>query len=227
VSTDEVFGDLDETGAFEEASPYRPNSPYAASKAGADHLARAWLRTYGLPVIVTNCSNNFGPYQFPEKLIPLMILNGLEGKELPVYGQGDNVRDWLYVEDHVDGLLAALERGVPGESYLFGGCSERRDIDVVRAICRILDEFQPAADGTPRDRLIRFVEDRPGHDRRYAIDATKAMRELEWQPKHSFDDGLRETVRWYLENREWWSSARSGAYRGERLGLGPTPVIDG
>jgi dTDP-glucose 4,6-dehydratase len=219
VSTDEVFGALGEQGRFDEATPYAPTSPYSATKAGSDHLARAWMNTYGLPVIVTNCSNNYGPYQFPEKLIPLAILNALEGREVAVYGRGENVRDWLYVEDHVDGLLAALARGVPGETYLFGGAGERRNIDVVRAICRIVDELGPVAGG-PRERLIRFVEDRPGHDLRYAIDATKARRELGWQPAHDFEDGLRETVRWYLEHRDWWQAVRSGAYRGERLGLG-------
>jgi dTDP-glucose 4,6-dehydratase len=226
VSTDEVFGALDEVGAFDEASPYNPSSPYAASKAGSDHLARAWLRTYGLPVIVTNCSNNFGPYQFPEKLIPLMILHALEGRELPVYGSGENVRDWLFVEDHVTGLLAALARGRPGETYLFGGCGERRNIEVVRAICAIVDDLAPTDAGRKRERLIRFVEDRPGHDHRYAVNATKAARELGWRAEHTFEDALRETVRWYLENSEWWRRVRSGAYRGERLGLASGRLID-
>jgi len=218
VSTDEVFGALGEDGRFDESTPYAPNSPYAATKAGSDHLARAWCHTYGLPVIVTNCSNNYGPYQFPEKLIPLTILNALEERELPVYGDGSNVRDWLYVADHVDGLLLALRKGDPGESYLFGGAGERRTIDVVRAVCRVLDTLVP--EGAPHERLIRFVEDRPGHDFRYAIDASKAGRALGWQPRHSFEEGLRETVAWYLEHRGWWESVRSGAYRGERLGLG-------
>jgi dTDP-glucose 4,6-dehydratase len=222
VSTDEVFGSLGADGRFVESSPYRPNSPYAASKAGSDHLARAWSRTYGLPVILTNCSNNYGPYQFPEKLIPLMILNGLEGKELPVYGRGENVRDWLYVEDHVDGLLAALERGRPGDTYLFGGNAERRNIEVVSEICRLLDELAPDAAGTPRERLIRFVEDRPGHDLRYAVDPSSTERRLGWKPSHDFEAGLRATVLWYLENPDWWEKVRSGAYRGERLGLRTT-----
>jgi dTDP-glucose 4,6-dehydratase len=220
VSTDEVFGSLGERGRFNERTPYAPNSPYAATKAASDHLVRAWLHTYGLPVIVTNCSNNFGPYQFPEKLIPLAILNALEGREIGVYGQGENVRDWLYVEDHVDGLLAALEHGEPGETYLFGGNGERRNIDVVRAICDILDELAPASDGEPHAGLIRFVEDRPGHDLRYAIDAKKARTELGWRPAHSFEVGLRATVCWYVEHGDWWRGVRSGAYRGERLGLG-------
>jgi dTDP-glucose 4,6-dehydratase len=219
VSTDEVFGTLGEHGRFDEDAAYAPSSPYAASKAGSDHLARAWCRTYGLPVIVTNCSNNYGPYQFPEKLIPLTILNALEGRELPVYGRGDNVRDWLYVEDHVDGLLAALERGAPGETYLFGGSSERRNIDVVRAICRILDEIAPTPDGEPHERRIRFVEDRPGHDFRYAIDATRTKEALGWKPAHAFEVGLRRTVQWYIDHQQWWRRVRSGEYRGERLGL--------
>jgi dTDP-glucose 4,6-dehydratase len=220
VSTDEVFGSLGERGRFNERTPYAPKSPYAATKAASDHLARAWLHTYGLPVIVTNCSNNFGPYQFPEKLIPLAILNALEGREIGVYGQGENVRDWLYVEDHVDGLLAVLEHGEPGETYLFGGKGERRNIDVVRAICDILDELAPASDRVPHAGLIRFVEDRPGHDLRYAIDARKARSELGWRPAHSFEAGLRATVGWYVEHGDWWRGVRSGTYRGERLGLG-------
>lgn len=226
VSTDEVFGDAEDGEAFRVDTPYRPSSPYAASKAGADHLARAWLRTYGLPVIVTNCSNNFGPYQYPEKLIPLTVLNVLEGRELPVYGRGDNVRDWLYVEDHVDGLLLALTKGQPGETYLFGGSGERANIDVVRAICRLMDELAPARDRGPSERLIRFVEDRPGHDKRYAVDASKAERELGWKPAHTFDEALRATVAWYLDNREWWVRVRSGEYAGERLGLNLVPGVE-
>jgi dTDP-glucose 4,6-dehydratase len=218
VSTDEVFGSLGETGHFDEETPYSPNSPYSASKAGSDHLVRAWHHTYGLPVVTTNCSNNYGPYQFPEKLVPLMILNALEGKPLPVYGRGDNVRDWLYVDDHVDALLTVLEHGRPGETYCIGGHNEKRNLEVVREICAAVDELAPAADG-PRERLIRFVEDRPGHDHRYAIDASKIQRELGWTPRETFETGLRRTVAWYLENRTWWERVRSGAYRGERLGL--------
>ena len=218
VSTDEVFGSLGNTGWFDHATPYDPRSPYSASKAAADHLARAWTHTYRLPVIVTNCSNNFGPYQFPEKLIPLMILAALHGRSLPVYGDGSNVRDWIYVEDHVDGLLAALERGSPGETYLFGGDAERRNIDVVRAVCRLLDRLQPD-DAGARERLITFVQDRPGHDLRYAIDSSTTQQRLGWQPRHTFEEGLEETVHWYLENRGWCERVQSGAYRGQRLGL--------
>jgi dTDP-glucose 4,6-dehydratase len=218
VSTDEVFGTLGEDGRFSEATPYDPRSPYSASKAASDHLARAWTHTYGLPVIVTNCSNNYGPYQFPEKLIPLITLAAIRGAELPVYGDGSNVRDWIYVDDHVDGLLAALDRGRPGDTYLFGGNAERRNIDVVRAVGRIMDELRP--DSAPHDRLIRFVADRPGHDYRYAIDPTRAAERLGWTPHHDFDAGLRQTVEWYLSNPAWCDRIRSGAYRGERLGLG-------
>jgi dTDP-glucose 4,6-dehydratase len=223
VSTDEVFGSLeDDDTKFVETTSYDPRSPYSASKAASDHLARAWHHTYGLPVIVTNCSNNYGPYQFPEKLVPLVILAALRGDALPVYGDGSNVRDWIYVEDHVDGLLAALERGEPGSTYLFGGDAERRNIDVVRTICRLLDEQRPDSAG-PYDRLITFVEDRPGHDRRYAIDSTAARERLGWSPRHGFEDGLQATVRWYLENAGWWTRVQSGAYRGERLGLPVRP----
>lgn len=229
VSTDEVFGSLGETGQFSESTPYDPRSPYSASKAGSDHLARAWQHTYGLPVIVTNCSNNYGPYQFPEKLIPLVTLNALEGKPLPVYGKGENVRDWLFVDDHARALVAALEGGTPGETYCIGGNAERQNIEVVREICRILDDLAPDAEG-PRERLIRFVTDRPGHDLRYAIDSGKIQQELGWAPSESFSTGLRATVQWYLENPEWWQRVRSGAYRehageqgagyaGERLGV--------
>jgi dTDP-glucose 4,6-dehydratase len=217
VSTDEVFGALGNEGKFDERTPYDPRSPYSASKASSDHIARAWQHTYGLPVIVTNCSNNYGPYQFPEKLIPLMILTALQGGSLPVYGDGSNVRDWIYVEDHVEGLVAALERGVPGGTYLFGGDAERKNIDVVRALCRIMDELEPA--GGPHERLITFVKDRPGHDFRYAIDARVARQQLGWKPRHSFEQGLRETVQWYLAHTEWRERVQSGAYRGERLGL--------
>jgi dTDP-glucose 4,6-dehydratase len=216
VSTDEVFGELGAAGAFDEASPYRPGSPYAASKAGADHLARAWFRTHGLPVLISNCSNNYGPYQFPEKLIPLTILNALEGRPLPVYGRGENVRDWLHVDDHVDALRRVVARGAPGETYLVGGRCERRNIDLVRALCGILDERQPA--GAPHDRLIAFVADRPGHDARYAIDATRIESELGWRPRVGFTEGLRRTVDWYLDNRDWCAGATQRYGRG-RLGL--------
>jgi dTDP-glucose 4,6-dehydratase len=218
VSTDEVFGSLGETGRFAVTTPYDPRSPYSATKAGADHLARAWHHTYGLPVVVTNCSNNYGPYQFPEKLIPLAILNALEGQPVPVYGTGENVRDWLYVEDNVDALLAVLERGRPGETYLAGGEGERRNIDVVRALCRLVDELAPPLD-SPRESLIELVADRPGHDFRYAIDASKLRDELDWAPRHTFEEGLRSTVGWYLDNRDWCERVQSGAYRRERLGL--------
>ena len=220
VSTDEVFGSLGPEGCFHEETPYRPNSPYSASKAGSDHLARAWHHTYGLPVLVTNCSNNYGPYQFPEKLIPLMVLSALEGRELPVYGRGENVRDWLYVDDHVDALLAVLERGRVGETYAVGGGCERRNLDVVRAICRTVDELRPDPVRGARERLIRFVEDRPGHDLRYAIDTSKITAELGWRPRESFETGLRRTVEWYLENPGWCARVLSGEYRMERLGAG-------
>jgi dTDP-glucose 4,6-dehydratase len=219
VSTDEVFGSLGNDGFFVEDTPYEPNSPYAASKASADHLVRAWHKTYGLPCLITNCSNNFGPYQFPEKLIPLMILNSILGAELPVYGQGENVRDWLYVEDHANALQTVLERGVVGETYLVSARSEHRNIDMVRAICAILDELRPDPAIGPRESLIRFVADRPGHDHRYAIDPSKIERELGWRPRKDFDSALRQTVLWYLENRDWWERVRAGTYRGERLGL--------
>jgi dTDP-glucose 4,6-dehydratase len=220
VSTDEVFGSLGETGAFGQETPYRPSSPYSASKAASDHLARAWMHTYDLPVIVTNCSNNYGPRQYPEKLIPLMILNGLEGGELPVYGAGRNIRDWLFVDDHAAGLIAALEKGRPGETYLFGGGAEEPNLAIVERIADLLDEL--VGDPVTRSRRdrIRFVPDRPGHDFRYAIDASRAQDELGWRPAHGLEDGLRETVRWYIDNREWWEPLRAGGYRGERLGLG-------
>lgn len=220
VSTDEVFGSLGASGMFTERSPYDPSSPYAASKAAADHLARAWHRTYGLPVIVTNSSNNYGPYQFPEKLIPLTILNALNRAPVAVYGRGENVRDWLYVDDHADALLTVLDRGVPGETYLVSGRSERRNIDVVLAICDIIDELRPEPGQPPRRTLVRFVADRPGHDLRYAVDPTKLENALGWTPRESFDSGLRRTVQWYLEHTRWWERIRSGVYRGERLGLG-------
>jgi dTDP-glucose 4,6-dehydratase len=219
ISTDEVFGSLGAEGVFDEDSAYRPNSPYAASKAAADHLVRAWHHTYGLPVVVSNCSNNYGPYHFPEKLIPLTILNALEGKPLPVYGRGENVRDWLYVDDHARALLAIVERGRIGESYNVGANCERSNIAVVRAICALMDELAPDGGG-PRERLISFVADRPGHDLRYAINARKITNELGWKPLENFDSGLRKTVEWFLANRPWWERIRNGVYRGERLGVG-------
>jgi dTDP-glucose 4,6-dehydratase len=219
ISTDEVFGSLGAEGFFTETTPYNPNSPYSASKAASDHLVRAWHHTYGLPVIVSNCSNNYGPYHFPEKLIPLMILNALERRELPVYGKGDNVRDWLYVEDHARALLAIVERGRVGESYNVGGNNEKTNLEVVRAVCALVDELAPTKGEGPRERLIKFVQDRPGHDLRYAIDASKIREELGWTPQETFETGLRKTVQWYLENRAWWERIRSGLYRGERLGV--------
>lgn len=222
VSTDEVFGSLGPEGAFHEESPYRPNSPYSASKAGADHLARAWHHTYGLPTLITSCSNNYGPYHFPEKLIPLCILNALEGKPLPVYGSGANVRDWLYVDDHARALHATLMHGVPGRCYTIGGRGERRNIEVVREICVLLDEMAPNPTIGPREKLITFVPDRPGHDLRYAIDPSCAERDLGWRAEETFQTGLRKTVRWFLDNRAWWERVRNGAYRGERLGLAGT-----
>ena len=220
VSTDEVYGSLAAGDpAFHERTPYAPNSPYSASKAASDHLVRAYHHTYGLPVLTTNCSNNYGPRQFPEKLIPLIILRALRGEKLPVYGKGENVRDWLHVEDHAEALTTVLTSGRPGESYNVGGDNERRNIDVVLGICRLLDEMLPDSPNRPHEMLIEFVTDRPGHDARYAIDATKIRRELGWQPRHTFDAGLRDTVRWFLGHQDWWERVMSGAYRGERLGL--------
>ncbi len=218
ISTDEVFGSLGADDFFREDSPYQPNSPYSASKAGSDHLVRAWHHTYGLPTVASNCSNNYGPYHFPEKLIPLVILNALEGKPIPVYGAGDNIRDWLYVEDHARALVTIATKGVLGESYNVGGWNERRNIEVVRAICALVDELAPDA-SSPREKLITFVTDRPGHDQRYAIDASKIKRELGWVPQETFETGLRKTVAWYLENSDWWRRIRSGAYQGQRLGM--------
>ncbi len=212
VSTDEVYGSLGKTGLFREDTPYRPNSPYSASKASSDHLVRAWHKTYGLPVVTSNCSNNYGPYQFPEKLIPLMILNALDGEPLPVYGTGENVRDWLFVEDHAQALRLVLKRGGIGETYNIGGSCEKKNIDVVRSICAVLDRLKPDPEGR-YERLITFVEDRPGHDPRYAIDASKIERELAWRPEESFETGLEKTVRWYLGNRPWVDRVRTGAYR--------------
>jgi dTDP-glucose 4,6-dehydratase len=228
VSTDEVYGTLGTEGAFSETTPYAPNSPYAASKAGADHLVRAYHETYGLPTLLTNCSNNYGPFQFPEKLIPLMILNAAEGKPLPIYGDGGNVRDWLYVEDHCRGIGLVLEKAAPGEKYNIGGGNERTNLQVVEALCGLLEGERPAALNPAlqarglrsyRD-LMSFVPDRPGHDRRYAIDASRIRRELGWKPLHDFESGLQATVRWYFANREWCDSVQSGKYRRERLGLG-------
>jgi dTDP-glucose 4,6-dehydratase len=216
VSTDEVYGSLGEEGFFTEETPYDPSSPYSASKASSDHLATAWQRTYGLPVVVSNCSNNYGPYHFPEKLIPLMMLNALAGERLPVYGKGENVRDWLYVEDHARALDLIAERGRVGETYNVGGRNERRNIDVVRGICRVLDELAPS--NRPREELIEFVTDRPGHDARYAIDATKLEMELGWRAQENFDTGIRKTVQWYLDNDWWWGPLRE-RYAGQRLGL--------
>ncbi len=217
ISTDEVFGSLGSEGLFHEDTPYAPNSPYSASKAGSDHLVRAWHETYGLPTLLTNCSNNYGPYQFPEKLIPLMIIKGLAGQALPLYGKGDNVRDWLYVEDHAAALKLVLERGQVGESYNIGGNCEKTNLDVVHTLCDLFDALVPV-DRSYRD-LISFVADRPGHDQRYAIDASKIARELAWRPTENFESGLRKTVEWYLSNRAWWQAIHDGSYRGERLGL--------
>jgi dTDP-glucose 4,6-dehydratase len=218
VSTDEVYGSLGADGRFTESTPYAPNSPYSATKAASDHLVRAWHHTYGLHAVTTNCSNNYGPYQFPEKLIPLMIQRALAGQPLPVYGRGENVRDWLYVDDHADALVAAFERGRPGETYNVGGHNEVRNIDVVHRVCALLDELAPDPAG-PYARLVAFVADRPGHDARYAVDASKIQRELGWAPKETFDTGLRKTVAWYLANAAWRERVLSGAYRTERLGL--------
>jgi len=220
ISTDEVFGSLGSEGYFTESTAYDPRSPYSASKAASDHLVRAWHHTFGLPVVISNCSNNYGPYHFPEKLIPLVILNALEGKPLPVYGDGSNVRDWLYVEDHARALVLIAERGRVGESYNVGGHNEKTNLEVVRSICAILDEIAPDARLGPREKLITFVKDRPGHDKRYAIDPGKIGRDLGWSPQETFETGLAKTVRWYLDNRSWWERIRSGVYQGERLGAG-------
>lgn len=216
ISTDEVFGSLGATGKFTEDTPYAPNSPYSASKAASDHLVRAWHETYGLPVVMTNCSNNYGPFHFPEKLIPVVILNALAGRPIPVYGAGENVRDWLYVEDHADALLCVLQNGVLGRSYNIGGENEARNIDIVRMICALLDEMAPS--GAPHDRLISFVTDRPGHDLRYAIDPARIRQELGWRPSVTLQEGLRKTVRWYLDNAAWWQPLQARAGVGVRLG---------
>ncbi|ESW61515.1 MAG: dTDP-glucose 4,6-dehydratase [Rhodobacter sp. CACIA14H1] len=217
ISTDEVFGSLGPTGKFTEDTPYDPRSPYSASKAASDHLVRAWHETYGLPVVLTNCSNNYGPFHFPEKLVPVVILNALAGKPIPVYGKGENVRDWLYVEDHADALLTVLEKGPVGRSYNIGGENEARNIDLVRTICHLLDEMRPA--NAPHDRLITFVADRPGHDLRYAIDPERIRAELGWRPSVTLEEGLRRTVRWYLENEAWWRPLQQRRGVGERLGV--------
>ncbi len=217
ISTDEVFGSLGAEGFFREDSTYQPNSPYSASKASSDHLVRAWHHTYGLPTLMTNCSNNYGPYQFPEKLIPLIILNALDGKPLPIYGKGDNIRDWLFVEDHARALRLVLETGVVGETYNIGGHNEKTNLEVVQTICTLLDELRPAAQ--PYAELITYVTDRPGHDQRYAIDAAKIERELGWKPQESFETGLRKTVEWYMEKADWWREVTAADYQGERLGL--------
>jgi dTDP-glucose 4,6-dehydratase len=223
VSTDEVYGSLGSTGAFTEATPYAPNSPYSAAKASSDHFVRAWHHTYGLPTLITNCSNNYGPCQFPEKLIPLMIMNAIEGRPLPVYGDGLNVRDWLFVEDHCRALRRVLQAGVPGEMYNIGGNSERPNLEIVGTICDLVDRFCPELAHRPCRNLVRFVADRPGHDRRYAIDASKIRRELGWQPQQDLASGLALTVRWYLDNLHWVERVTSGKYRRERLGqLEPT-----
>ncbi|OAL82414.1 dTDP-glucose 4,6-dehydratase [Acinetobacter sp. SFA] len=219
ISTDEVYGDLEgTTDLFAETTPYLPSSPYSASKASSDHLVRAWHRTYGLPVVVTNCSNNYGPYHFPEKLIPLMILNALEGKPLPVYGNGQQVRDWLFVEDHARALYQVATQGIVGETYNIGGWNEKQNIDVVKTICQILDELKPQLNGERYESLITFVNDRPGHDLRYAIDASKIERELGWKPQESFETGIRKTVQWYLDNLTWCHRVQDGSYQRERLG---------
>jgi dTDP-glucose 4,6-dehydratase len=219
ISTDEVYGSLGPTGLFTETTPYQPNSPYSASKAGSDHLVRAWHHTYGLPTVTSNCSNNYGPYQFPEKLIPLMTINGLLGRPLPVYGKGENVRDWLHVDDHVRALWLIVTRGKPGETYNVGGNSEVQNLQIVQSICDLLDTLQPLTGGGSRRSLITFVSDRPGHDLRYAIDMSKLQRELGWAPRETFDSGLSQTVSWYIANRDWWQEIHAAKYDGRRLGL--------
>ena len=220
ISTDEVYGDLEgTTDLFTETTSYAPSSPYSASKASSDHLVRAWHRTYGLPVIVTNCSNNYGPYHFPEKLIPLVILNALDGKDIPIYGKGNQIRDWLYVEDHARALYKVVTEGFIGETYNIGGHNEKQNIEVVKIICQILDELKPQSNGQPYESLITFVKDRPGHDLRYAIDATKIKDSLGWTPRETFDSGIRKTVEWYLNNLEWCRRVQDGSYQRERLGV--------
>lgn len=224
VSTDEVYGTLGAEGLFTEETPYQPNSPYSASKASSDHLVRAWHHTYGLPVLITNCSNNYGPYQYPEKLIPVVLLHALQGKPIPVYGRGENVRDWLYVNDHVDALWTVVERGAVGETYNVGGRSERKNIEVVRAICALMDELVPEPAVPEHASLITFVEDRPGHDFRYAIDPTKIENDLGWRPAETFESGLRRTVQWYLSHLDWCRDVTAGKHDLRRLGLTPAPA---
>ena len=219
ISTDEVFGSLGEGGYFSESTAYDPSSPYSASKASSDHLVRAWHRTFGLPVTISNCSNNYGPYQFPEKLIPLMILNCLAEKPLPVYGTGENVRDWLYVQDHCDAINLVLQKGIIGETYNVGGNNEIQNIQIIKDICTILDEVKPAESGKSYHQLITFVKDRPGHDFRYAIDSTKLQSELNWSPKETFETGLRNTIEWFLENQKWWRDIQKNTYQQARLGV--------
>ena len=219
VSTDEVFGSLSESGFFTEETPYDPSSPYSASKASSDHLIRAWHRTFDLPVLISNCSNNYGPYQFPEKLIPLMILNCLEEKPLPVYGTGENIRDWLYVEDHCDAIYTILQKGTIGETYNVGGNNEIKNIQIVEEICDVLNDIHPAGSGKSYHKLITFVKDRPGHDFRYAIDASKLKKEIGWEPKESFNTGIQKTIEWYLKNEEWWRIIQENTYKQERLGI--------
>jgi dTDP-glucose 4,6-dehydratase len=219
ISTDEVFGSLGDQGFFVETTPYSPNSPYSASKAASDHLVNAWRHTYGLPTVISNCSNNYGPYHFPEKLIPLTIINALEGRALPIYGTGANIRDWLFVEDHARALLMVALQGAVGQSYCIGGHNEKTNLEVVEAICALVDELAPDEAVGPRAKLMTFVADRPGHDQRYAIDPSKIADELGWRPRETFATGLRRTVEWYLANRDWWERIRSGVYRGERLGV--------
>jgi len=219
VSTDEVYGSLGDNGKFIETTPYDPSSPYSASKAGSDHLVRAWHRTFGLPVLITNCSNNYGPHQFPEKLIPLMIINCLNGKPLPVYGKGENVRDWLFVRDNCEAILTVLRKGKVGETYNIGGNNEIKNIDVIQIVCDVLDEILPRDNGLVYSELIHYVTDRPGHDFRYAIDSTKIEKELGWLPIESFETGIRKTIQWYLDNRSWWKSIEDNTYRQERLGV--------
>ena len=219
VSTDEVFGSLSESGFFTEETPYDPSSPYSASKASSDHLIRAWHRTFDLPVLISNCSNNYGPYQFPEKLIPLMILNCLEEKPLPVYGTGENIRDWLYVEDHCDAIYTILQKGTIGETYNVGGNNEIKNIQIVEEICDVLNDIHPAGSGKSYHELITFVKDRPGHDFRYAIDASKLKKEIGWEPKESFNTGIQKTIEWYLKNEEWWKTIQENTYKQERFGI--------
>jgi dTDP-glucose 4,6-dehydratase len=218
ISTDEVYGSLGDTGLFSETTAYDPRSPYSSSKAASDHLVKAWFHTYGLPVVITNCSNNYGPYHFPEKLIPLIILNALEEKPLPIYGKGDNIRDWLYVDDHAEALLLAVCDGVPGETYNVGGNNERTNLEVVNTVCAVLDTLRPREAGKRYSQLITYVDDRLGHDKRYAIDASKIQSQLGWQPRENFDTGIEKTVSWYLENPTWWQPIRQKKYSGERLG---------